>query len=202
MSIIFISSNIALLICALLLAGRSYQIFEQQANKACMVISLSCTFIVCSCAGTLLIHQQDQDLVTLKRILDNLAYYAAIPLLASAFVDIAWKHDWSKPAWGRWLLALFALFELTRRAEFGAQYSQIMATVSVAALVISFIKSPSTITQSIGITAAGFMATSLLIFGPASILPHYQNNDFSTLSLAAALLILTGTLPKQAKPNH
>ena len=194
MSILFICSNIALLLCALILAGRSYQIFEQQAHKASMVISLSATFIACSALGTLLIHQQGQDLQTLKLIIDNLAYYAAIPLIASAFVDIAWGYNWSKPAWGRWLLALFALFELTRRGEFGAQYIQIIAAVSVTALLISFIKTPYYNAKTAGFIATAFAGTSLMVFGTASFAPHLMNSNYSIILLAAALLTLTKAL--------
>lgn len=197
MSILFIASNITLLVCALLLAGRSYQVFEQHAHKASMVVSLSATFIACSTLGTLLIHQQTPDLITLKRILANLSFYAGIPLLASAFVDIAWKHDWSKPTWGRWLLVLFALFELTRRAEFGAQYSQIMAALSVAALLISFIKKANSAAIIPGVLASSFMAASLLIFSPTSIIPTLESSHYAAFSLAVSLAILTNALPKR-----
>ncbi|MAY43594.1 MULTISPECIES: hypothetical protein [unclassified Neptuniibacter] len=196
MSILFIASNTILLVCALLLAGRSYQVFEKHVHKASMVISLSATFIACSTLGTLLIHQQTSDLITLKRILDNLAFYAGIPLLASAFVDMAWKHDWSKPTWGRWLLVLFALFELARRAEFGAQYSQIMATLSILALLISFIKKANSTAILLGTLASTFLAASLLIFSPTSIIPALENSHYAALSLAAALIFLTKILPK------
>lgn len=198
MSILFIGSNVTLLLCALLLAGRSYQLFEQHAHKACMVISLSATFIACSAASTLFIQQPGQDLLTLKLMLNNLAFYASIPLLASAFIDIAWKHDWSKPAWGRWLLALFALFELARRAEIGAQYSQIMATISIAALLISFIKKANSTALLLGILASTLMAASLLIFSPTSIMPGLENSHYAAFSLAAALITLTKALPSRS----
>ena len=196
MSTLFIFSNLFLLVCALLLAGRSYKISEQKEHRACMVISLASAFIACSAVSSLLIQQPDQDMQTLKRMLQNLAFFAGIPFIASAFIDIAWGFNWSKPAWGRWLLALFALFEVTRRADFGAQYSQIMVALSAAALLISFLKSSSPLVKALGIPASILFTLSLLVFSQGSITPHLLNAEYSQLSLGASLLLLTLTLKK------
>ena len=196
MTILFLISDLFLLICALLLARRSYTISEQKDQLACMVISLASVFIACSAASALLIQQPDQDLQTLRRMLENLAFFAGIPFIASAFIDIAWKGKWSKPAWGRWLLALFALFEVTRRADFGAQYSQIMATITVIALFVSFIKTPSPLARVYGIAASLFFAASLLAFSQGSLIPFLQNSVYGHILLGIALLLLSRTLQK------
>lgn len=200
MSIILISSNLFLLVCALLLAGRSYQAGEKYAHTASMVISLSAAFIACSTAGNLLLQTADQDLQTLKRILNNLAYYAAIPLIASAMLDFAWKFEWSKAAWGRWLLALFALFELCRRSEIGATYSQVMALISVAVLLISMLRFSRLSVRVLGGISAAFLAAALVLYGPYALTPQLTNPAAYALTLGLFLVLLSLALGQQKTP--
>lgn len=194
MSAFFIVSHIGLFVCALLLAGRSYQIAEQKNLTAFMVISLSAAFIAASAAGNLLLIESNQDIATLKRLLDNLAFYAAIPLIASALLDFSRNYDWSRAAWGRWLLALFALFELCRRADIGILYSQIMSVVSVSVILLSALKLANRNAQLSGLISAISLGVALLIYSPASLLPemispiHFALLEaFSLASLSLAI---------------
>jgi len=196
MTILFLLIDLFLLVGALLLARRSYNISEQKDQRACMVLCLASVFIACSAAGSLLIYLPAQETQTLKLMLDNLAFFAGIPFIASAFVDLAWNFHWSKPAWGRWLLALFALFEVTRRADFGAQYSQIMVILTVIALFVSLLKTPSPLARIPGIIAAIFFALSLLLFSQGSLVPSLQNSIGSHFFLGISLFMLSATLRK------
>lgn len=190
-----------ILICALLLAGCSYRVAEKTQHTATMVISLSAAFISSSAAANLLFTGADQDSETLIRILDNLAYYAAIPFIASALLDTAHRFEWSKAAWGRWLLALFALFELCRRMSYGNEYSQFMAITCVAVMAYSAVKliGPA---RLITLLSTALLALSLLLFGKHSLLPAYSNTLAYALTFSGALLTLalssTHLAPKES----
>lgn len=183
-------SQVTLLLSALFLAGRSYQVSEKHNSAAIMVISLAAAFITCSSAADLLITQTGQDSETLKRILANLAFYASIPLIASAALDQAYNFNWSKAAWGRWLLVLFALFELCRRSNTGMEYSQFMVSISSAVLIFSMIKLRTSGGGILGLLGSTLYAVSLITFSPASLMPAYQSISNYYFLFSAALILL------------
>lgn len=180
----------ALLVCALLLAGRSYRVAEQQTLSSMMVISLAAAFIAAASLMTLARPAATGDILVFQRILDNLAYYAGIPLLASAVVDLAWNKQWSRAAWGRWLLVLFALFELCRRSQVGEEYSQGMAIITALALCIASLKLYGAIQRLSGVLSAATLASALLIFSATSLTPEHRDSGLYALNLALALLLL------------
>ncbi len=196
MTPLFIATSLALAIGALFLAGRSYKTGEHFQHTPSMVISLAAAFIACSAAGDILLQQPDQDTQTLKRILGNLAFFAGIPLIASAILASAWKYDWSRAAWGRWLLVLFALFELCRRSDFGATYSQIMAVICAAVIAISFLKFKPIQTKLIGIISSAALAVSLLIYSPSASITNSPDPELFRLSLAITMALFSIALSK------
>lgn len=193
-----IIGNIALLVCALYLAGRSYRVGGEQYTSG-FTISLSAAFLASSAvASILLTGSNDQDQQTLLRILNNLAYYAAVPLIASAMVADAIGQNWSKPAWGRWLLALLALFELTRRAQYGLEYNQIMAVLVATSMLFAATRFSNTLTRLSSLVAAVSIAAATLLFSPVSLVPEYQSALLYPLALGLMLLASSQALPKQA----
>lgn len=196
MSLAIVSANAFLIASALLLAGRSYKIGERHEHTASMVISLSAIFIASSAAGHIFLQQSDQDAQTLKRLLDNLAYFAAIPLIASAMFDYAWQKEWSRAAWGRWLLVLFALFELLRRSEVGLEYGQIAVGLSAAILLISCLRMPALLTKAAGALSALTLALATLVFSPLTLMPQMADPIAFHTALAVALLLLCVALGK------
>lgn len=188
--------NITLMICALFVAGRSYRVGGEQYTSG-FVVSLSSVFIAASAAASLLLSGTlDQDQQTLLRMLNNLAYYAAIPLIGSALLADAIGQNWQKPTWGRWLLALLALFEITRRAESGLEYSQIMAVLVAASMLFAAIRY-SRIAARVGcLIAALALGAGTLLFSPISLSPEYQNVLAYPLALAVMLLASAQALPK------
>ena len=140
------------------------------------------------------------DLVTLQRMLDNLAFYAAIPLLASPAVATGLGQHWSRPAWGRWLIALFALFELCRRMEYGALYAQILAALCVLAIIASAIRFTETRTRVLGVLSAGGLGTTLLLFSHASLVSGLANSTAYALSLALTVPLFGYTLRHALRP--
>ncbi|WP_415886816.1 hypothetical protein ACMXYO_02195 [Neptuniibacter sp. QD37_6] len=200
MTLAIIAGNALLIASALFLAGRSYRVGEKHDHTASMVISLSAAFIACSGTGALLLQGTDQDSVTFRRLLDNLAYFAAIPLIASAMFDCAWKKEWSRAAWGRWLLVLFALFELCRRSEVGITYSQALAGLSALALLISCLRMQPLITKAAGTASAIAIAVSTLVYSQASLMPHLADPALYHSVLAVALILLSIALGKEKLP--
>lgn len=196
-------ANCLLISCALYLAGRCYKLGERYDHTASMVISLSAAFIACAGVGNILLQAADQDTQTLKRMLDNLAFYAGIPLIASALVDISWKFAWSRAAWGRWLLALFALFELCRRSEVGTEYSQLMALLCVIAISISALRFASHAAKISGLLAAMSLAITLLVFSPSGLLIEHIVDSHFALGLSFFLLLISSLIAKQiVKQQH
>ena len=185
---------LALLLSSLLLAVRAYKASEVHDHTASMVVSLSAVFMALSAMSNLLLTGTDQDTQTLKRILDNLAFFAGIPLIASALVDHAFRFDWSRAAWGRWLLVLFALFELCRRSEVGTEYSQLMSVLCAAVVIYSAIRFRSPALGIIGSSAGLILGTSLLIFSDISLLPEASNDLFYSLGLALFLILIALSL--------
>ncbi len=164
------------------------------------VISLACTFIALAALASITLTGSDQDSLTLNRMLSNLAIYAGLPLISSALLALARGWEWSRAAWGRWLLALFAMFELCRRSGIGEDYSEgLMIAISLSWLL-------ATLTLSQGLTrlllgsSALIAGTALLVFSPFS---RFTSPDLAlyNLSLAAALALLGNQLKQLHSVN-
>lgn len=153
-----------------------------------LVISLSCVFIALSGLSALLLTDTDQDTQTLARMLDNLAVYAGLPLISSALLALARGWQWSRAAWGRWLLVLFAMFELCRRSGVGATYSELLMTVTSASWLLAALLLPAAARLAVSISAL-LASCALLLFGPFSLLDQYDSALYAA-TLAAALALL------------
>lgn len=187
--------NLILLACALYLTVRSYRAADE-AYTSGFAISLSGTFIAASALASLtLTGVADQDYQTLLRMLNNLAYYAAIPLIASAMVADALGQNWSKPGWGRWLLFLLALFEVTRRGEVGLEYTQIMIVLVAASLLFAAIRLHSNAARLGNLLAAASIAAAVLVFSPVSLLPEMRSELLYPALTGLMLLACSPALP-------
>lgn len=201
MSASVVFSHSLILVCALFLAGRSYRLSEKHNNTALMVISLAAAFVSCAAAGDLLLFGNDQDSLTLKRLLDNLALFAAVPLIASALLDLSFKYNWSKAGWGRWLLALFALFELCRRSEIGTEYTQIMSVLCAVVIIFSSLRLYPINVRLSGTASGVLLFLSLLVFGSATLIPEQQNTLFYSITFAVSLGLISQILPTIIEKN-
>lgn len=192
-----ILGNGILLICALFITERSYRLGGEH-NTSATVISLSGAFIAASAAASMLLTGTgDQDQQTLLRILNNLAYYAAIPLIGSALFAMAHGYNWQKPAWGRWLLVLLALFELTRRAEAGTEYTQLMAVATSAAMLYAAIRFRDNVARLGCAAGAILLAAAALLLSPVTLLPEYQHALGYPVAIGLMLLCCGLTLPRK-----
>lgn len=125
----------------LIAASWTALITKAKANKGdnCqseyLVISLSALALAIATLAQLTLDPEGSDTGTLLRISNNLAIYAAAPMLVTAVGAIAKNYPISRPAWGRWLLGLFALFELCRRMGYGEQYTLVLGVCCLAGLL-------------------------------------------------------------------
>ena len=153
------------------------------------VLLLSSIFIALAALADLLILPADGELFTLRQMLDNLAFFAAVPLVATAILALGLQKTWSKPAWGRWLIGLFAFFELLRRMQYGEEYSQFIAAASAALLVFGAIRITAA-TRLIALAGAAISAAGLICFSQGSLLPHLANTAVYNFCLSAGLPLL------------
>lgn len=171
---------------------------KAQANKPgknsaeYLVISLSLLSAAIATAAQLLLDPQGSDSGTLLRIATNLALFAGAPMLITALAAIARSYPISRPAWGRWLLGLFALFELCRRMGYGEQYTLILALCCLAGMVASLVWFTA---KEVRLPLAG----STLAFGLA-VAAYYEATLALSLLLASAGLALLGAALRITTP--
>lgn len=178
---------------AVLLFRRS-ETLAQAPQSQLQVSSLSLLFVAMSAMGQLLLTPDSQDVATLQRLLDNLAVYAGLPLLATATLALAMNWYWSKAGWGRWLLALFALFELCRRMGLGEDYTLWLSLALAAALLVSAWRLQPTLSR----LACAVAAPLLLISLSASTLMVAELPAVTRqLAQASGLLLLSWALLQQ-----
>lgn len=123
------AGDLVLLAAALFSAVLMFRQTEDTSEEQRLLLkvsSLALVFVAVAALGRLTLTGSSQDIETLQRMLDNLALYVALPLLATVMLGQAMQWHWSRAGWGRWLLGLFALFELCRRMELGATYTLVM----------------------------------------------------------------------------
>jgi hypothetical protein len=178
---------------AVLLFRRSEQLQEAPRSQL-QVSSLSLVFVALAAMGQLLLTPTSQDIATLQRLLDNLALYAGLPLLATAALALAMGWYWSKAGWGRWLLALFALFELCRRMGLGADYTLWLSAALAAALLVAAWRLQGVLPRLLCVSAAPLLLISI---SGAELMVAELSITLRQLAQAAGLLLLSGALLQQ-----
>lgn len=178
---------------AVLLFRRSEQLQEAPRSQL-QVSSLSLVFVALAAMGQLLLTPTSQDIATLQRLLDNLALYAGLPLLATAALALAMGWYWSKAGWGRWLLALFALFELCRRMGLGADYTLWLSAALAAALLVTAWRLQGLLPRLLCVLAAPLLLISI---SGAELMVAELSITLRQLAQAAGLLLLSGALLQQ-----
>lgn len=178
---------------AVLLFRRSEQLQEAPRSQL-QVSSLSLVFVALAAMGQLLLTPTSQDIATLQRLLDNLALYAGLPLLATAALALAMGWYWSKAGWGRWLLALFALFELCRRMGLGEDYTLWLSAALTAALLVTAWQLQGLLPRLLCVLAAPLLLVSI---SGAELMVAELSTTLRQLTQAAGLLLLSGALLQQ-----
>ncbi|MBR9868394.1 MAG: hypothetical protein GYB20_11975 [Oceanospirillales bacterium] len=183
---------ISALFAAFILQKSAKKLTEELADEPRTTLqagALSALFIAFSAFAELLLNQTGSDIETLQRMFTNLAYYAAIPLLASAMLVSARNSHWERPAWGRWLIGLFALFELLRRMEHGEIYTQVVAVAVSGVMLTAAVMTRHKQLRSITLLAAVNMSIALLLTGPGALTasPLAESSYLYPLLMAGAL---------------
>lgn len=184
---------LAALAGAVLLFRRSEALAEAPRSQL-QVSSLSLVFVALAAMGQLLLTPTSQDIATLQRLLDNLALYAGLPLLTTAILALAMGWYWSKAGWGRWLLALFALFELCRRMGLGEDYTLWLSVALAAALLVAAWRMQGMLPRLACALAAPLLLISLS--APALMVAELPHTALQ-LAQAASLLLLSWSLLQQ-----
>ena len=137
-----------------------------------IAVLLSFCFLAIALSGltALLIPANNMDQQTLLRLMINLRDFIAIPLTASILLLLAFNKRYSRAAWGRWALVLFALFELLRRNGSGELYGECLHLISSVCILVLAIKAPSKSSILPLLGAALSWAVSLNVLGTYSVI--------------------------------
>lgn len=188
----------AALASVLLTFRQTGEVSEEQRLRL-STARLALTFIAAAALGRLTLSAGDQDVETLRRMLDNLALYAAQPLLATAVLGQAMHWHWSRAGWGRWLLGLFALFELCRRMELGELYTLVMGAAIGLALILAALRLSE---RYVRLASAGSgLLLALVICAPGLPLPAFPPLVLAGAQAAALLLIAFTLLNPLREPQ-
>ena len=179
------------------LAAKAKANREDSHSSEYFVITLSALAAALSVLGQLTLDAEGSDSGTLLRILNNLAIYAGAPMLVTAVVAIAKNYPISRPAWGRWLLGLFALFELCRRMGYGEGYTLTLGVCCLVGLAASLVWFRTRAVLLPTVAAVALMA--------AGFAAHYLATAALSLLLGAAGLALLSqsikNVPLQPQPE-
>lgn len=151
------------------------------------VFAVSTLFIGADALTRLLIQAQSNDQHTLLQMTENLALYVALPFLATLLLAAAKGWYWSMAAWGRWLLGLIAFFELARRADMGAAYTQGLFIAILLCMALGGLLLAGKAASRYGLSASLLLLPALLWFAPLAVLTGHSHAGAFALTLAAAL---------------
>jgi hypothetical protein len=118
----------------LLFRGTKERIDSSAEIKVARISILS---FILAVIGEFTLTSNSLDSDTLARMLSNLALYAGAPLLVSSILAKALDRSFTMQTWGRYLLAIIALFELCRRMEVGENYGYALGIILVVTLFVA-----------------------------------------------------------------
>lgn len=160
-----------------------------EKNQAGM-LSLVFLLIALAALGDLLaLRATHPDSQTLSRLLGQLRDFIALPMLASLLLCRRLGYQVGRIGWGRWFLALFALFELMRRLGYGEDYRLVLLASSSAALLASALRP----LNAYGMSGALLIGASALLSVSAVLGP---------LLLAAGLVLISLSWRQQTLANQ
>lgn len=184
LTVLHLSVILGCIVCAALLFRQPEKLNEQSKTLASLIL-MAVAFIAASEVGQLTLTNSSQDAQTMQRLLSNLATYISTPLMASLLFAASFGYYFSRRGWGRWVLALFAMFELMRRMELGVSYSVVLGAITVAALAVAFVRFSS----PTGLITAGCWGVSMLVAGPYPVWQGLQSEPLQLASFAVGLIV-------------
>jgi len=167
---------------------------DLDSSSEIKVTRLSLLSMIIALIGSFTLTSDSLDSSTLLRILNNLALYAGAPMMASALLARAVQRSFTMQTWGRYLLALIALFELCRRMDAGAGYAMVLAIVLIGAL------GAAAFLSKIRSQRASFLSAALLL--AIAIFSWKANTSDLLLYLALSLTLLFASKGLKAKASQ
>ena len=167
---------------------------DLDSSSEIKVTRLSLLSMIIALIGSFTLTSDSMDSSTLLRILNNLALYAGAPMMASALLARALQRSFTMQTWGRYLLALIALFELCRRMDAGAGYAMVLAIVLIGAL------GAAAFLSKIRSQRASFLSAALLL--AIAIFSWKANTSDLLLYLALSLTLLFASKGLKAKASQ
>lgn len=164
---------------------------EPKSHYKVRVFALSCFFIAAYALTKLIWTNPGSHTSTLLQMTENLAFFVALPFIATVFLAMGKNWHWSMAGWGRWLLGLIAFFELTRRTDYGVIYSQVLVVLLLLALVIGALLLKTNQARMLSLGGIALAGIALLFFGPHPLLAASSNTPLLMLTLAVSLPLLT-----------
>lgn len=82
----------------------------------------------------------DKDFNQFVGLMEQLAVYAALPLMVANGLAKALGHDWDRGIWGRILLAICAMFALTRTTEWLDYWLMLVLATGLITFALPIIK--------------------------------------------------------------
>ena len=155
------------------------------------VTRLSLLSMIIALIGSFTLTSDSMDSSTLLRMLNNLALYAGAPMMASALLARAVQRSFNMQTWGRYLLALIALFELCRRMDAGTGYSAVLA----AALVVTL--GAAALFSTIKSQRFSFLSAAILL--AVAVISWRANTSELLLYIALSLTLLFASKGMRAK---
>ncbi len=175
--------------CALLPYRQTSSLSERHKTLAFLLL-LSACFIAAGSIAEWGLVAQTTDAETAKRLFSNLKHFIAIPLIGSVLLAASFNRFWTTAIWGRWVLALFALFELMRRTDLGQNYALWLGAAVMSALLISFARNNAHNIRIPGLAAAILIGISTSILDSTSLAPALQNHFASEVILSIGLALV------------
>lgn len=192
MEAISLAGNGALLLSSALCGLWAYKarLAAAPADTALGVWALSCVFVASAMIALTLPAAAGSEFEVVQRMALNLAIYAAVPLMAVVLFAVSRRLFWSAAGWGRLLLGLFALFELTRQLGYGSSYLQLLGAACCLGLLAGAVGLSVTRARASGI------AGTLVLGAGGYLLTRTDGADTALFNLlaAVALLLLTTAL--------
>jgi len=151
--------------------------------------ALSMLFVALASIANLL-PEPGGDLQVIKRMVDNLALFVALPFLGVSIPALAKRCFWSSGGWGRLLLGLFAGFELTRQLGHGETYLLILAACCTVLLIAGSLLMQTRQAQGLGLLSGIFAATAFSLASPFAPFEYSQSALFGLVTATLALVSL------------
>lgn len=123
-------------------------------------------------------------------LISNLAYYVSLPIFALLLLAMAKNWEVGGSFWGRVLLGLIVAFEFARQFQYGVEYTQLVAVLSVLLLVGAAVAAQVAQAKALLAAIAAGLAVTFACSAPLGVWPVLEQ---PIVDLLCGLLLLLAT---------